>query len=88
MCVTQIETASVYNLILELIYHNFCHILLATQTNPGKMWENTKGYGYQDVWIIGNHLEAGFHKCPAQCPAYNRYLFVSSRYDSPNVQTC
>lgn len=84
-CTTQMEATFVYNLILEVIYHNFCRILLVTQTNPGKMWENTKGYGYQDVGIIGSHLETGFHKCPTQCLAYNRYLFVSSHYDFPNV---
>lgn len=30
-----------YNLIQESTYHHFCPILLATQTNPDNMWEET-----------------------------------------------
>lgn len=30
-----------YYLILEIIYHYFCHILLVKQINPCTMWEGT-----------------------------------------------
>lgn len=74
-----------YNVILEVIYHDFFHILLITQDHPGIMWEgDTKGCEYQEIWIIGSHLEAGY-KWPEQCLAHNRYSFVSSGYYSPNV---
>ena len=73
-----------YNLTLEVTNLYFYHILLVTQTKLGTVWgRNTKGCGYQEVWIFGSHLEAGYHKCPEQCLAPNRYLFITSCYYSP-----
>ena len=46
-----------YNLILEMLYHHFCHILLVTQTTTGTVWEGTtQGCEYQEVGIICGHL--------------------------------
>lgn len=73
-----------YNLTLEVTNLYFYHILLVTQTNLGTVWgRNIKGCGYQEVWIFGNHLEAGYHKCPEQCLTPNRYLFICSCHYSP-----
>lgn len=50
------------NLILEVTYHHFCHIVLVMQTKPGY---NVAGY-YTGVWVAGvglsgSHIEADYH---------------------------
>lgn len=53
---------SFHNLISEVTYHQFCHMLLVIETNPGRMWEGTiQGYEYQEMGIPGNgnHWEMG-----------------------------
>lgn len=40
----------------------FCHILLVAQTNSDTVWEGTtRKCEYQEVRIVGSHLEAGCH---------------------------
>lgn len=54
---TRWKSESFYNLISEVTYHQFCHMLLVIETNPGTMWEGTvQGYEYQEMEIIGDHL--------------------------------
>lgn len=37
----KMEATDFYYLISEVTCHNFCNVLLVTQTNPGIMWEGT-----------------------------------------------
>ena len=48
-----------HNLISEVTFHHFCHILLVTQTNPDTVWEGLQGCEYQEVRIIWVILEVG-----------------------------
>lgn len=45
-----------YDLITEVTRHHFQCLLLVTQTNPGRVWEDTRRDDYEEVGIIGGHL--------------------------------
>lgn len=47
----QEEVAVFYNLMLEVRYQHFCHILLVTQTSTNSLWEGTT-HEYQEVAIM------------------------------------
>lgn len=53
-----------YNLITEVIYPHFFHILLVTLDLPSKVWEGTtQGYEIPSgVGITGTILEGGYHR--------------------------
>lgn len=46
-----------FNLISEMPYYHFCHLIFVRQTNPVTMRERTtQGCEYKEVGIIGDHL--------------------------------
>lgn len=55
--VLKTEAAVFYNLILTVTYHNFCNMLLVTETNSNSVWEGTiyKGKNTRK-WDHGGHL--------------------------------
>lgn len=52
-----------YNLIWEVSYHHFCHILLVRQTNCGSVWQKRQHRGVDSSrrGSLGPTLEAGCH---------------------------
>lgn len=57
------EATVFYILISKVMYHNFCHFLLATQTKSDTMWDETsQGCKSQEAGIISGHLTTGYHR--------------------------
>lgn len=52
------KAAVVYNLISEVTYHHYSHVLLVTQTSTGTMWKGpTQGHEYQEAGSLRTRLE-------------------------------
>ena len=77
------EAIVFYNLISEATEHHFCHILLVTLTNLGKMWGlTTQGQKHQEEGITAG---GGGSKCDdwiAHCPSPHLTLDCPAAWNS------
>ena len=59
------EAIVLYNLMSEVIHYHFCHMLLVTQTHPGRIWEELhKGMKSRRQGSLGATLEADYPILP------------------------
>lgn len=76
-----------YNLILKVTFHNCCHVLLVTQTNPKSLWEGTmQGYECQQVvrslWSPRRRLPESAVKIPFSVATPSSPLSIVSTFFS------